>query len=534
MQVVLSVLTGNKHHLFVCSMESKAPVICVPICEQSISATETAIISATPLADLIEIRLDCLDPLQISENFQSLDHLFENSRKPTIITYRPAEQGGRRELKMEDRVGFWMSGRSATKGFFDIEFDLVSNSLVDCTNQPDWNRVICSYHDFTGAPNDLDDLYTRMAKTPARILKVAVQAGDAIDCLPVFLLLERARADGREIIAIAMGTAGIATRILGPSRGAFLTYAALENETGTAPGQLLARELKQVYRIEKIDRQTQIFGLIGLPVGHSVSPSMHNAAFEATGMNAVYLPFEVRDVGGFIQRMIHPRTRELDWNLCGLSVTAPHKSAVTDHLDWIDPAAEGIGAVNTIVVQNGKLQGYNTDARGLIKPLSQKFGQLRNARCAIIGAGGAARAALWGLRQEGAELTVFAREAKKAEVLAEKFGAASSTLGEASFDGFDVVLNTTPLGTAGPLEIETPATARQLGGARLVYDLVYNPTETLFLREAREAGTETLGGLSMLIAQAAEQFRLWTGTDAPEGVMYEAAGQLLPLSPGAK
>ena len=516
-------------------MESKSPVICVPICEQRISAAETAIIRAAPLADLIEIRLDCLDPLQINGNFRRLDHLFENSPKPTIITYRPAEEGGRCELKMEERLEFWVSGRSAkTNGFLDIEFDLVRNSLIDSASHPDWNQVICSYHDFTGAPNDLDNLYDRMAKTPARILKVAIQADDAIDCLPVFSLLQRARSDGREMIAIAMGTAGIATRILGPSRGAFLTYAALENELGTAPGQLTARELKQVYRIEKIDLQTQIFGLIGLPVCHSVSPLMHNAAFEATGINAVYLPFEVRDVGGFMRRMVHPRTRELDWNLCGLSVTAPHKSAVMDHLDWIDPAAEGIGAVNTIVVRNDQLQGYNTDARGLIKPLSQKFGDLRAARCAIVGAGGAARAALWGLQQEGAELTVFARDAGKAEVLAEKFGAASKTLAEASFDGFDVVLNTTPLGTAGSLEDEMPATARQLGGARLVYDLVYNPTETLFLREARKAGCETLGGLSMLIAQADEQFRLWTGVDAPEGVMYEAASQLLERSTRAK
>ncbi|MDQ2921967.1 MAG: shikimate dehydrogenase, partial [Acidobacteriota bacterium] len=391
----------------------------------------------------------------------------------------------------------------------------------------DWSRVICSHHDFLGVPANLAEIYEAIAATPARILKIAVHANDATDCLPVFHILERALKDGREMIAIAMGTAGIATRILGPSRGAFLTYAALESEKGTAPGQISARELKQVYRIDKIDRQTQVFGLIGLPVCHSVSPLMHNAAFEAMAINAVYLPFEVRDVKGFIRRMIHPRTRELDWNFGGLSVTAPHKSALMDQLDWIDPAAEGIGAVNTIVVENGELQGYNTDARGLIKPLAQKFGELRAARCAILGAGGAARAALWGLRREGAQLTVFARNTEKAQVLAEKFGAALQTLVGASFDGFDVVINTTPLGTVGLFEPETPATARQLRGARLAYDLVYNPSETLFLREAKEAGCETIGGLSMLIAQAAEQFRLWTGADAPEGVMYEAAERAL-------
>ena len=329
------------------------------------------------------------------------------------------------------------------------------------------------------------------------------------------------------MIAIAMGAAGLATRILGPSRGAFLTYAGLENETGTAPGQISARELKQVYRVEKFDLQTQIFGLMGLPVRHSISPWMHNAAFEAMAINAVYLPFEVQDFKGFLKRMVHPQTRELDWDLRGLSITAPHKSTVMDGLDWIDPAAEAIGAVNTIVVMEGELHGYNTDARGLINPLIQKFGELRGARCAVLGAGGAARAALWGLTQEGAKTTVFARDTLKAEVLAEKFNVALETLAEAGFAGFDVVINTTPLGTAGQFAAETPATAAQLRGARLAYDLVYNPTDTVFLREAREAGCETLGGLSMLIAQAAEQFKLWTGVDGSEVVMCEAAEQAL-------
>ncbi len=505
-------------------MESKPPVICIPICEQSISAAEQSILRATPFADLIELRFDCLDPSQIGENFRSLDHLFKNCPKPTIITYRPAEQGGRQELDMGARVVFWTFKRPDTNGFMDIEFDLASGSNVfDDGTQPDWSRVICSYHDFVGMPSDLDGLYNRMAKTPARILKIAVQADDAIDCLPIFRLLERARADKREMIAIAMGTSGLATRILGPSRGAFLTYASLETETGTAPGQLTARDLKQIYRIEKIDRQTQIFGLMGLPVSHSVSPLIHNAAFETMAINAVYLPFEVREVKEFLRRMVHPQSRELDWSFGGLSVTAPHKTTVMAHLDWIDPVALGIGAVNTIVVVDDALHGHNTDPRGLIAPLSIQFGELRAARCAILGAGGAARAALWALRQEGAETVVFARNTEKAGALAAEFGAESWPLDQAGFDGYDVVINTTPLGTVGPYEAQTPATAPQLRGARLAYDLVYNPTETQFLREARAAGCEMLGGLSMLIAQAAEQFKLWTGNEAPDGVMWEAA-----------
>lgn len=509
-------------------MEPKPPVICVPICEQSIGAIEKAIIQAAPLADLIEIRLDCLDPFQIGANPRILDHLFENTPKPTILTYRPAEQGGRRELKIGTRIGFWVFDRPATNGFLDIEFDLARASFVfDYVKQPDWSRVICSYHDFVGMPDDLDELYNGMAKTPARILKIAVQADDAIDCLPVFHLLERAREEGREMIAIAMGPAGIATRILGPSRGGFLTYAASDKESATAPGQISARDLREIYRLDTINQQTEIFGLIGLPVSHSVSPQLHNAAFAAAGMNAVYIPFETHDVSAFVTRMIHPRTRELDWNVRGLSITAPHKSTVMVHLDWIEPAAREIGAVNTVVVDGEDLRGYNTDASGFIKPLAQEFGDLRDARCAVIGAGGAASAALWGLRQAGARATLFARNETRASALAKRFGASWMKLASASFAGFDVVINATPLGTAGQFENETPATAQQLRGARLAYDLVYNPIETGFLREAREAGCETLGGLAMLVAQAAEQFRLWTGAAAPEEVLYEAAEQAL-------
>jgi 3-dehydroquinate dehydratase/shikimate dehydrogenase len=513
-------------------MDSKSPHLCVAICEKTIDALKGAAVRASEQGDLVEFRLDCL----VQDDFDSmpeiLTKLIQKLPVSTIVTYRPAEQGGSSDAPVDARYAFWTgAGRSLPSHLCDIELDIAQKlsrpGESGAATQVDWNHVICSHHDFDGVPADLAQIYEALASTPARILKLAVRANDVTDCLPIFQILDRALKDGREMIAIAMGTAGLATRVLGPSRGAFLTYAALESDTGTAPGQISARELKQVYRIGKIDRQTRVFGLMGLPVGHSVSPLIHNAAFENLAINAVYLPFEVQEAKAFIRRMIHPQTRELDWNFGGLSVTAPHKAAVMDQLDWIDPVAEAIGAVNTIVIKNKELHGYNTDARGVIKPLAKKFGELSGARCAVLGAGGAARAVLWGLRKEGAEQTVFARNTERAAVLAKEFDVAFEPLAEASFEGFDAVINTTPLGTFGELETKTPATARQLGGARLAYDLVYNPTETLFLREAKAAGCKTLGGLSMLIAQAAEQFKLWTGADAPEGVMWKAAERAL-------
>nr|MBA3804447.1 shikimate dehydrogenase [Acidobacteriota bacterium] len=309
--------------------------------------------------------------------------------------------------------------------------------------------------------------------------------------------------------------------------GSFLTYAPLDDAPATAPGQMSATALNDLYRIRRINEQTEIMGLMGSPVAHSVSPQMHNAAFAARRLNAVYIPFEVRDAVEFIRRMVHPRSRELDWNLRGLSVTAPHKSAVMELLDHLEPPAREIGAVNTIVVVDDGLVGYNTDAEAFLAPLKSRNLCLSGARCALIGAGGAARSALWALQKEGAAVTMFARNVDAARPLAGKFGAICSKLENARFGDFDLVINATPLGTRGQHENETPARAGQLRGARCAYDLVYNPPETRFIREAREAGCETIGGLAMLVAQAAEQFKLWTGEDAPLDVMGEAAARAL-------
>jgi 3-dehydroquinate dehydratase / shikimate dehydrogenase len=350
-----------------------------------------------------------------------------------------------------------------------------------------------------------------------------VHAEDAIDCLPVFRILERAQIDGRELIAIAMGPAGVMTRILGPSRGSYLTFASLDPDAATASGQITARELREVYRIDQIDRQTQIMGIIGSPVSHSLSPRIHNAAFAESDMNAVFIPFEVRDVDAFMRRMVRESSREIDWNVRGFSITAPHKGAVMKHLDWIEPAAKEIGAINTIVVRDDKLYGYNTDAAAFLKPLSGRVDSLQKLNCGVVGAGGAARAVAWKLKDAGASVSLFARNASKARLIGEDFQIDSYELAKANFEGFDVVVNATPLGTRGAHESETPVLAEQLRGVRFAYDLVYNPLETRFIREAKSAGCETIGGLEMLVAQAGEQFKLWTGTTPNVKTMRAAA-----------
>jgi len=492
--------------------------ICISLCESRVSDLLQAA-ERVNSSTLIELRLDCLDPSEYYTGRDTIHDWLRKTGRAAILTLRSKSQGGNCSLDQRDRAEFWRSLSTLTTGFFDIELDLIPNLV---SSKLDWDRVICSYHDFAGLPPDLNHLYERMLRSPAKILKIAVQADDVTDCLPIFALLDRAVAAARPTIALAMGAAGVVTRILGPSRGAFLTYATMEHDRATAPGQLRVEELVNLYRIPEIDSGTQLFGVMGCPVGHSISPHIHNAAFKSEGLNAVYVPLEVHDANLFLMRMVHPKSREISWDVRGLSVTAPHKSRVIDGLDWIEPQARELGAVNTIVVEQDRLCGFNTDVSALVQPLIEKLGKVDGIRCAVVGTGGAARAALYGLRREGAALTILGRNQQRVSQLAGEFGVACASahnrLGE-----FEVVINATPLGTAGESANETVATADQLRGARLAYDLVYNPSETRFLREAKEAGCDTVGGLSMLVAQGAAQFKLWTGREAPRQEMLAAA-----------
>jgi shikimate dehydrogenase len=212
------------------------------------------------------------------------------------------------------------------------------------------------------------------------------------------------------------------------------------------------------------------------------------------------------------------------WPLMGFSVTTPHKLGIIKYLDCIDSVAETIGAVNTVVVSDSKLLGYNTDVDGFITPLKSRIGSLSGMRAAIIGAGGAARSALWALQMEGADVTIFARDPEKGQELASKFGAVlASSVDTQSFRSFDVVVNATPLGTRGILEFEAPATLDQMQGVKWAYDMVYNPYNTQFLLRASKAGCNLIRGVEMLVAQAEGQFRLWTGLEPPTHLMRQAA-----------
>jgi shikimate dehydrogenase len=297
---------------------------------------------------------------------------------------------------------------------------------------------------------------------------------------------------------------------------------------------LTITDAADVYRIKELDQNTEVYGIIAGDTSYSMSPYIHNAAFKASGLNAVFVPLQVRDLDAFVRRMLKARTREVELNLRGLSVTNPHKQQITKHLDDIEESARRIGAVNTIKVVDDRLHGFNTDAEGFIRPLRAMVGDLADVRVAVFGAGGAARACTYALKTEGSKVTVFARDKAKADKFAADMDVTSAKLNDAGrmdkLSGFDIVVNATPLGTRGEDRDETLATAEQLAGVKLVYDLVYNPAETRLLREAKAAGAVTLGGFDMLIAQAERQFEIWTGMDPPVNVMAEAARKRLDES----
>jgi 3-dehydroquinate dehydratase/shikimate dehydrogenase len=303
-------------------------------------------------------------------------------------------------------------------------------------------------------------------------------------------------------------------RILGPKFGAFLVFASLGAGRESAPGQVLLRDLLDLYRFRSIGPATTVYGVVANPVAHSMSPAIHNAAFAHGGINAVYLPFRVDDAAEFV-----PAYRELP--VSGYSVTIPHKEAVLPLLDEVQPLARRIGAVNTIVERNGRLVGSNTDWTAAVRAIAGGLPPgtgLAGQRVLLIGAGGAARAIAFGLVERGCRLTLANRTKERAVRLAADVGCPWVDLADVAAVPYDLFVNGTSLGMHPDVDA-TPLAARLLRPGTLVFDTVYNPIETRLLREAAAAGCRTVNGLEMFVNQAVEQFELWTATPAPRDVM---------------
>jgi 3-dehydroquinate dehydratase / shikimate dehydrogenase len=445
-------------------------------------------------ADLVELRLDGVRDADAAG-------ALEGRRLPVILTCRPRWEGGNFDGSEEERRR--LLGRALALGaeFVDLEF---------AARDTDWfaasggGRVILSAHDFSGVPQDLEARYRAMRATGAEVVKVAVHAASLQDLLPLQRL---ARAgEGRHVL-LAMGIAGWATRILPHRFASAWTYAG----EAWAPGQLPASRLLHEFRFRALTPATRVFGVVANPVLHSVSPAMHNAAFAAAGLDAVYLPLQAADAQDFL-------AFAETFGVEGASVTTPFKVDLMGAVE-ADDLARRVGAVNTLARRDGGWLGFNTDVSGLLEPLQARM-SLNAARVAVLGSGGAARAAAVALAGVGARVTLHARRAEAAHAVAEATGTSAGLMPPAA-GTWDLLVNATAAGMH-PATDETPWPEARFDG-QLVYDLVYNPEETRLLREARLAGCATLGGLDMLVAQAARQFEIWTGQPAPRQVLAAAA-----------
>jgi len=492
--------------------------VCAVITEPTVEAARAAISQAESCADLFELRLDYLRDFDFGD-VERLRPLLENRIIPAIITCRAQSEGGQQHIADSVRLRLMIEGARRYADYCDIEAAYYQEAS---RLSPDPSRLIVSYHDFTQTPGNLNLIYDRVTALPAAVHKIVTRADSITDSLAIFDLLARAASQGRSFISMAMGEAGVITRILGPSFGSFLTYGTLSTGKESAAGQPGCEELRDLYRVHQITQQTAITGVVGCPVAHSASPAMHNMAFAQLGLDFVYLPLEVDDIGQFFARLVSPSTRELNWNLKGFSVTIPHKTSALPFLDELNKTAQGTGAVNTVVLSGGRLYGHNTDVRGAMEPL-EKITALESERCCVIGSGGAARAVVYGLLERGARVSVFARNAEKAKQTMKSFEVEVLPIESLASAEARILINTTPVGLRGHSEDASPVPADILRGQEIVYDLVYNPLQTRLLMEARDAGSKTISGLDMLLAQAALQFELWTGLKAPIECMRKAA-----------
>jgi 3-dehydroquinate dehydratase/shikimate dehydrogenase len=368
-------------------------------------------------------------------------------------------------------------------------------------------RRIASAHFFRRSNKNLQRVAADLRRGKPDAIKIAVQCDSLGRSLEV-LRLARGR---RNVIAVPMGDVALPARVLALREGSALEYAPVEN--ATAPGQVTLDAAKNLYRADILRRKTRVYGVIGNPIGHSLSPVLQNAGFQACKMDAVFLPFLVRDLRDFLHSVAA-------LGMAGFAITLPHKQAILRHLDDCDPMAAAIGAVNTVVVRgDGKLYGYNTDYVGVLRALERRI-PLRGSRALIFGAGGAARAVAFALAESGASVCVCARRAQAAKALARVVGGEVVERRRLQREFFDAIVNTTPVGMH-PAEGRSPLEARELN-CRLVFDLIYRPRVTKLMQLAARRGIETVSGVEMFVAQGTAQWEIWTGERAPVDAMRGA------------
>ncbi len=465
---------------------------------------------ALPDNNFLEFRLDYLsNPASAIPGVKQF--LADHPTVTVIATCRRASDGGKFAGKLLQELEILLQAAAAGCQIVDLPLDsaeALSTKDLDRLRQTGV-AILLSHHDFS-ITKDLEQLAQRAQHFQPDFIKIVPTAKHLADNLLLIRFLEK-MADSTNIVGICMGDAGIISRVLGVRAGSAFTFAAATEGEETAPGQITAKALLDTYRIDQVDAATKVYGVAGNPVLHSLSPLMLNTAFRRETINAVYLALQSAKIQDLL-KLVH------ELPLHGFSVTMPLKTEILPFLEHTDPLTAKIGACNTVLrAQDGKLYGFNTDVAGIITPLEKRFPTLKGTKVLVLGAGGAARAAVFGLREKGADVYILNRTVETAQKLARQAGAKVMKREALLKTDFDVVINATSIGMVGTKAI-SPLTAAELR-AKVVFDLVYTPLETPLLRLARQQSIPIITGIEMFVQQGARQFEIWTGKPAPEEEM---------------
>jgi 3-dehydroquinate dehydratase/shikimate dehydrogenase len=525
-------------------------------------------------AEILELRTDYLNPLT-ADSVAAL--IVEargagRDRTPVIVTCRDSKEGGGKPLPDALRMQILLAAIDAGAAFIDIEYASFirpefGQSIRAALAAHPWTRLILSTHDFTGRFPDLRGLYREIVRAcPNAIPKLVYTARHINDCFEAFDLLHETQGDR---IVLCMGEAGLISRVLAKKLGAFVTFASLGEQAATAPGQLTAGALKGLYRYDAVDAATELFGVIADPVGHSLSPAIHNACFTERKFNGLYLPLLVQGGQAEFDAFLDSVLARPWLDFRGFSVTIPHKHSALEHVrrkgGFIEPLADKIGAANTLLCtaspswrgrpalasrghpgpavpgydvspehqEQGQdalataearpqLSAYNTDYAGALDAITQGMGiersGLRGVPVAVVGAGGVSRAIVAGLTDAGARVTIYNRTVERAQELAADFDCEAAGLEGLSLLDAKLLVNCTSIGMHPKVDA-SPVPAECLKPDMVVFDTVYNPAETLLLKQAKANGAKTIDGVAMFVNQAAAQFRLFTGQPADVALM---------------
>ena len=498
--------------------KSRAPRIFVTLAAPTLAAMEAQAEHSTGSGIGYELRLDYV-PRTVDLEAEIHQMLVRLHFPQTIATCRRAEAGGLFRGTVAQQAGVLRAAVRAGCQWIDVEIESVKRAGSSWLTQFQPAKLIVSHHNYRRTPA-LGKIHSRLARLPVQVVKIACRASNLRDNLQVLKLLKKRRGRNPKLVAFGLGACGIPSRVLGLKWGSPFAYASAGERLGVASGQLPAEVMRGVYHVEHLDQRTQLFGVVGSRASFSLSPAMQNAAFQAKRFNAVYLPCETNHLNGFLFF-----ARKLGF--MGFSVTMPFKRAIIRELDWLDPLAGHIGACNTVAVQHGRWMGWNTDSAAVVEVLVKRL-RLAGSRILILGAGGAARAAAYALRAEGALVFIAARRETAARRLAHSISAEAVPWSAADALDVDAVINATPVGMAPRVDAWPIDLARLR--VRVVFDMVYHPLQTRFLAQARGRGLIAIPGIEMLVAQGARQFEIWTGQAAPRALMEQAVRQALSHS----